>query len=83
MAWRKILRGTRIMKQQKGQAMMEYVIIAFLLIVALLVPFSDDDGENKSLADRLVEAVKKNHEAKVFAIGNPVVGSLSIELPSP
>jgi hypothetical protein len=63
------MRTTR--KAQSGQAMVEYTICALILILALVTPFS----EGKSVADLLIEAVKKNHEAKVYAIGNPVVGS--------
>jgi hypothetical protein len=51
--------------------MVEYTICALILILALVTPFS----EGKSVADLLIEAVKKNHEAKVYAIGNPVIGS--------
>jgi hypothetical protein len=58
-------------KSQTGQAMMEYTICALLLILALFTPFP----EGKSVADMLMDAVKKNHEARVYAIGNPVTGS--------
>jgi Flp pilus assembly protein TadG len=58
-------------ESQTGQAMVEYTICALLLILALFTPFS----EGKSVADMLAEAVKKNHQAKVYAIGNPATGS--------
>jgi len=69
------LQETRKTKQ-KGQAMVEYTICAAMLILALFVPFGDD---NKSVANRLVEAIKKNHEARVFAIGNPIIGSPGLQ----
>lgn len=71
MSLRRTLHGAR-KKNQKGQAIVEYTICAAMLIAALFVPFGDDD---KSVSDRLVEAIKKNHEARVFAIGNPAIGS--------
>jgi hypothetical protein len=58
--------------RQQGQAMVEYTVCALILVLALFTPIPP---ESKSVADRLVEAVKKNHEAKVHAIGNPVIGS--------
>lgn len=61
-------RGAR----QTGQAMVEYTLCALILVLALLFPLP---GESKSVADKLVEAIKTNHEAKVKALGNPVVGS--------
>lgn len=64
--------GSRPLRNaQTGQAMVEYTLCALILILALVTPFSD----GKSVADRLMEAVKKNHEAKVYAIGHPVTGS--------
>ena len=57
---------------QRGQAMAEYTICALILILALFAPIPP---ESESVADKLVAAVKKNHEAKVHAIGNPVIGS--------
>ena len=71
MARRKIFRS-RYNATQKGQAMVEYTICAAMLILALFVPFGDDD---KSVSDMLIDAIKKNHEARVFAIGNPAIGS--------
>ncbi|MDR2689915.1 MAG: hypothetical protein LBB76_09185 [Azoarcus sp.] len=64
-------RSRRAGASQKGQAMVEYTICALILILALFTPFS----EEKSVVDMLVDAVKKNHAAKVHAIGNPVIGS--------
>lgn len=58
-------------KKQTGQAMVEYTLCALLLILALFSPFL----EGKSVADRLVDAIKQNHAAKVSAIGNPILGS--------
>lgn len=52
--------------------MVEYTICALILILALFVPVPP---ESKSVVDMLVEAIKKNHENKVAAIGNPVTGS--------
>lgn len=60
--------------RQKGQAMVEYTICALILILALFAPFPGD-GENRSVADMIVDAIKENHRAKVIALGNPVVGS--------
>lgn len=57
---------------QKGQGMVEYTIFALALILALFIPFGDD---GKSAMDKLMEGIKKGHENKVYAIGNPVVGS--------
>ncbi|MDR0672989.1 MAG: hypothetical protein LBF93_04860 [Zoogloeaceae bacterium] len=59
-------------KKQKGQAMVEYTICALILILALFAPVPP---ESKSVVNMLIEAIKKNHEAKAHAIGNPVVGS--------
>jgi hypothetical protein len=59
-------------KRQKGQSMVEYTICALFLILALFSPFG---GENKSVIDRLMEAIRQNHESTVYAIGAPVVGS--------
>jgi hypothetical protein len=59
-------------KKQKGQSMVEYTICAVILVFALFTPIPP---ESKSVADRLIEAIKNNHEAKVHAIGNPSVGS--------
>jgi hypothetical protein len=59
-------------KFQAGQAMLEYTVCALLLILALFTPVPP---ESKSVADMLVEAIQKNHEAKVYAIGSPVTGS--------
>jgi hypothetical protein len=73
MAQRKHARGPRSAKQ-KGQAMVEYTICAGILILALFVPFGGDD---KSVADMLMDAIKENHRAKVDAIGNPLVGASS------
>lgn len=61
----------KLQNAQAGQATAEYTLCALILILALFTPFQ----EGKSVADLLMEAVKKNHEAKVYAIGNPVVGS--------
>ena len=61
--------------KQKGQAMTEYVICAGIMFFALFVPF--DDG--KSVVDMLIEAAKKNHEAKAYAIAHPAIGSLSFD----
>jgi hypothetical protein len=58
--------------REAGQAMVEYTLCALMLILGLFTPIPP---ESKSVADMLVEAVKKNHENKVSAIGNPVVGS--------
>lgn len=58
--------------KQKGQAMVEYTICAAMLILALFVPFGDDD---KSVMGMLMDAIKKNHETKVHAIGNPAIGT--------
>jgi len=63
--------------RQKGQAMTEYVICAGIIIFALFTPVN-----GQSLIDMLIEAAKKNHEAKVYAIAHPAVGSLSVPLPS-
>lgn len=71
MILQKPMRGRR-KAGQKGQAMVEYTICAVILITALFVPFGGDD---KSVADMLTEAIKKNHEARVFAIGNPTIGT--------
>lgn len=70
MALRKPLRRARKPKQI-GQAMVEYTICAAILIAALFVPFGNDE---KSVANMLTEAIKKNHEARVIAIGNPAIG---------
>jgi hypothetical protein len=58
-------------ESQKGQAMVEYTLCAVLLILALFTPFA----EGKSVAKMLMEAIQANHDAKVYAIGNPVVGT--------
>jgi O-acetyl-ADP-ribose deacetylase (regulator of RNase III) len=71
MILRKPMRGMRKIGQ-KGQAMVEYIICAAMLILALFVPFGSDD---RSVADMLTDAIKRNHEARVFAIGNPAIGS--------
>jgi hypothetical protein len=52
--------------------MVEYTVCALLLVLALFTPVPP---ESKSVADMLMEALQKNHEAKVYAIGNPVTGS--------
>lgn len=57
---------------QGGQAMVEYTLCALLLALALFAPVPP---ESKSVMDMLMEALRKNHEAKVYAIGNPVTGS--------
>jgi hypothetical protein len=56
---------------QKGQAMMEYTLCAVFLILALFTPFL----EGKSAVEMLMEAIKANHSAKIYAIGHPVVGT--------
>lgn len=58
-------------KFQTGQAMVEYTVCALLLVLALFTPVPP---ESKSVMDMLMEALQKNHEAKVYAIGNPVTG---------
>ncbi|MDR2001308.1 MAG: hypothetical protein LBP94_07245 [Zoogloeaceae bacterium] len=64
--------------RQKGQAIVEYTVCAVILITALFIPFGD---EKKSAMDRMMEAIKKNHEITVYAIGNPVVGSTANLVP--
>lgn len=65
-------RGKVTRKKQKGQTMVEYTLCALILILALFAPVPP---ESKSVASMLFDAVKKNHEAKAHAIGNPVIGS--------
>ncbi|MCL2590956.1 MAG: hypothetical protein FWD67_08805 [Betaproteobacteria bacterium] len=66
--------GDMCKSNQKGQAMVEYTICALILILAIFVPFGDG---GKSVADMLMDAIKENHEAKVKAIGDPIVGASS------
>jgi hypothetical protein len=58
-------------KFQTGQAILEYTVCALLLALVLFTPVPP---ESKSVADMLMEALRKNHEAKVYAIGSPVTG---------
>jgi len=73
MTQRKHARGMRN-TQQKGQTIVEYTICALILILALFAPFNYG-GVNASAVDRLTNAIKENHRAKVATIGSPVVGS--------
>ena len=63
---------SKLRKTQTGQAMLEYTICALLLVLALFTPVPPAE---RSVAGMLIDALKQNHEAKVFAIGNPVTGS--------
>jgi hypothetical protein len=56
----------------RGSVMTEYVFCALLMMLVLFVPYGD---EPSSAVDKLMEAIRESHAARVHAIGNPVVGS--------
>ncbi len=57
--------------KQKGQAIVEYILIAIILVAALWAPFPGD-AQNRSAITILVEAIKQEYRAYKYAhsVGN-------------
>jgi len=60
-------------KRQSGQAATEYAICVVILVAVLFTPNPLTGGQ--SLVDYMIDAIKKDHEDKAWAIGHPVIGS--------
>lgn len=55
------------MKREKGQTTTEYILIALMLVVALGVPFGDEEHTKKSVITRLSEKIKDEYKAYKYA----------------
>ena len=65
------MKNSKFLRKQKGQSMVEYIVIALVLAAVLLAPFPGD-SENRSVTEILTQAIKQEYKAYKFAhsVGN-------------
>lgn len=60
---------------QRGAGIVEYSMITFILLAALLTPWSDD----KNPIEMVIEAVKKQHAAFLYTASVPTIPTVCCE----
>lgn len=58
------------MKKQRGFSMVEYVVVASAMALALLMPVPNQNG--KSAPQLLIDAIKENHHAYAWGMSMPL-----------
>ncbi|MDB6063403.1 MAG: hypothetical protein JWM78_3506 [Verrucomicrobiaceae bacterium] len=58
------------MKKQQGVTMVEYLVVAAAMAIALLIPVPNGGGKNAT--QLLMDAIKENHHAYLWGMSMPL-----------